>query len=284
MTTLGKILVIVNLVFSLVTGFLIIMVFSTRTNWKAGYDKLDKYYKVAQASNGAWAEEVNRVKNTYDAEIKRLNGELAKSNQQITQITQAADAAQKAHAAELEKYKVASLSTQSATAELEHRRNEVRAMQGVIAQRDQLLLQVQGEKEKLRQDTIRANLAARNSHQRTKELMETIERLTQDNERLKLGGTVAGNERRPPEDIKGIVTDMDPKSGLVTISLGSDNGLDKGMKLNVYRLSPRPLYLGEIRIVNVNHHEAVGRPVSMQRSAQFPIEKGDTVASNIVTR
>ena len=44
MTTLGKILVIVNFVFTLVTGALIIMVFSVRTNWQSAYDRLNKYY------------------------------------------------------------------------------------------------------------------------------------------------------------------------------------------------------------------------------------------------
>ena len=37
MNTLGKILVFVNLIFSVVTGALIVMVFITRTQWEKGY-------------------------------------------------------------------------------------------------------------------------------------------------------------------------------------------------------------------------------------------------------
>ena len=40
MTVLGKILVFVNLVFSLVTAGLIVMVFTTRTNWNDAFKKL----------------------------------------------------------------------------------------------------------------------------------------------------------------------------------------------------------------------------------------------------
>ena len=57
MTTLGKILVIVNFVFTLVTGALIIMVFAVRTNWKHSYDTVNKYYEVSKAISQTLAEE-----------------------------------------------------------------------------------------------------------------------------------------------------------------------------------------------------------------------------------
>ena len=50
MTNIGKILVIINFVFSLLTGFLILMVFQLSTNWEASYKKLKGYYDVSQAN------------------------------------------------------------------------------------------------------------------------------------------------------------------------------------------------------------------------------------------
>ena len=75
MGVLGKILVFVNLVFSLLTAGLIIVVFTTRSNWKDAYDKQSKNMAIvqasAQASETAAAEQV-RLK---DSEVQKLKGE-----------------------------------------------------------------------------------------------------------------------------------------------------------------------------------------------------------------
>src|SRR5947209_2450018 len=46
---------------------------------------------------------------------------------------------------------------------------------------------------------------------------------------------------------------------LVSISIGSDSGLAKDQTLEVYRLKPLPLYVGQIRLVDVRAKEAVGK-------------------------
>ena len=50
MGVLGKILVFVNLVFSLLTAGLIIVVFTTRTNWREAYNKIDTNIRIVQAA------------------------------------------------------------------------------------------------------------------------------------------------------------------------------------------------------------------------------------------
>src|SRR5205085_2667341 len=49
MTVVGKILVFVNLIFSLLTAGLIIMVYTTRTNWHDANTKLQSAMQVTQA-------------------------------------------------------------------------------------------------------------------------------------------------------------------------------------------------------------------------------------------
>src|SRR5258708_38018323 len=83
-----------------------------------------------------------------------------------------------------------------------------------------------------------------------------------------------------PEATEGIRKTSEAKSGLATVSIGSDAGFSKGTSLYLYRLSPKPLFLGELKIVEVNHHEAVGRPVMAQRGGQ--LQPGDIVASQIM--
>ena len=53
MTVLGKILVFINLVFSLAVVGLIVTVFMTRTNWRNGYEEINKEYKISEASRQA---------------------------------------------------------------------------------------------------------------------------------------------------------------------------------------------------------------------------------------
>jgi hypothetical protein len=63
----------------------------------------------------------------------------------------------------------------------------------------------------------------------------------------------------PPEHLEGTVQQVDLKNGLAVITPGSDAGIVKGAKLAVYRLEPRPDYLGDIEILRVEPHQAVGK-------------------------
>jgi hypothetical protein len=85
-------------------------------------------------------------------------------------------------------------------------------------------------------------------------------------------------DKNPPkEGIEGEVKEVDP-SGLLTISVGSDAGLEKGHTLEVFRLQPAAKYLGTVRVVDVSADKAVVKFVAKPLA---PPEKGDKVASKI---
>jgi hypothetical protein len=91
----------------------------------------------------------------------------------------------------------------------------------------------------------------------------------------------AASAKNPPaENVEGLIKQIDAKSGLVTITLGSDAGLAKGHTLEVFRLSPAPKYLGTIRIVEVTATQAVGRPTERTAALQL----GDRVASQLLKK
>src|ERR1700722_7094718 len=73
MTTLGKILAIVNLVLSLVVGAFIIMSYVARTNWHEAYNRVNDQLKVAQADALSYKEETAEAQKV----ITTLNGEVA---------------------------------------------------------------------------------------------------------------------------------------------------------------------------------------------------------------
>ena len=102
------------------------------------------------------------------------------------------------------------------------------------------------------------------------------------------GTTVVRNpnaKNPPPVFVKGTVTRTERDKGLVEVSIGSDDGLNEDHTLEVYRLKPKPEYLGTIKILDAHHHKAVGRlmktPAGVRHS---PIVKGDEVASKIMSR
>ena len=61
MTTLGKILIFFVLLFSVLVGYLVIMDFTARTHWAAGFEDLQKKYTVSEASNRAYQEENQKL-------------------------------------------------------------------------------------------------------------------------------------------------------------------------------------------------------------------------------
>lgn len=284
MTALGKILVVVNFVFTLVTGALILLVFSVRTNWKTSYDRLSNYYQVSQANVRTQAEEVKLTKSKAQEDADKLNGQIAK----LTNDNKRLDDNNKTLTAtiikERENAANAGRATGTSTAELLRLRDELKEANEKVTAREKQMLELVLKNKDLLDKAVRNEIAARSSNERAQRLVEQLESTSRDLERIKAGPSTTASgaviRRPPPEDVEGVIMDTDPKSGLVTVSIGSDAGITKGNTLEVYRLKPEPKYLGTIRILEVNAHEAVGRPTAAQKAGM--LQKGDRVASSIL--
>jgi hypothetical protein len=80
---------------------------------------------------------------------------------------------------------------------------------------------------------------------------------------------------RPGVDrIEGKVTDV--SDGLLKLNIGSDAGLVKGQVLDVFRLEPKPLYLGKVKVVSVEPKEAVAQLIGAPKEM---IKVGDQVTN-----
>src|SRR5258708_1690603 len=104
MGVMGKILVFVNLVFSLLTAGLIIVVFSTRTNWREANNKLSANLEVVRASamaDVAAAEDRVRQKDAQyqalDREKKAAEAAKAKTDEELKKAKDDLVALEKAH-------------------------------------------------------------------------------------------------------------------------------------------------------------------------------------------
>jgi hypothetical protein len=83
----------------------------------------------------------------------------------------------------------------------------------------------------------------------------------------------------PPVNVKGDVIEVDASSGWMTVNLGSEDGLAKEHTLEVYRLKPRPTYVGMLLIYEARPHDAVGKLTGPGSRGRAQI--GDIVASEL---
>ncbi len=81
----------------------------------------------------------------------------------------------------------------------------------------------------------------------------------------------------------GEVKRIDSTNREMEITIGSDDGLVVGHELYLYRVSPRPEYLGKVIIVTVDPDQAVARVVGKTYMGK-KIKEGDIVSSTVKPR
>jgi hypothetical protein len=287
MTVVGKILVFVNLLFSLVVGGLIIMIFVAQTKWKENSEKWQKSYVAADRDSQQSREELVETRRTMDKTIAELTAKFTKAEGDLKIVEKSASEATAALKAEKLRYnhsfdpplvasKVQVESAAGAVSNIEKQMQELTARNITLVK----------DNADLRAQAVTAQIDARSALRRAQEVEEKFQELAKENVRIKSigsGGTTSPGSRvlaknPPPENVEGIITRSDTGSGLVVISIGSDSGLEKGHTLEVFRLNPNK-YLGTIQIMDVRPHEAVGKPTTRMLG---PIQQGDRVAAKIL--
>ena len=287
MTTLGKILVFVNLVLALFIGALIVSTYIGRTDWQRAYNEVLKDRDVAKANAQAALGERDQTQAKVDQlakDVQAARADIDKANRDAEDRVQREKAQ-----TELAKMQINQL-TANLTAskqELQASQSEKSYLRDRVAAVDKELnasnLRVQ-ESDNARVD---AEINLRRTQERNERLLAENERVNKDLRTAKNAGVNAavatnGTARRPPaEDVEGVVKATDAQTGYITISIGSDSGLSKGDTLEVYRLRPDPAYLGIVEVIAVRADQAVAKPASRVRSV---IQVGDRVSSNVVTK
>jgi hypothetical protein len=92
---------------------------------------------------------------------------------------------------------------------------------------------------------------------------------------------IKGLESPPP--VMGEIKRVDPTNRIFEITIGSDDGLVVGHELHLFRLSPRPEYLGKVKIQSVDPDQAVVKVVGNTYQGK-KVREGDIVSSTIKPR
>jgi hypothetical protein len=290
MNTVGKTLVILNLIFALLTGGFLVIDFATRTNWKNAYEQQQRELLVASGNVNA----TNKITATQVTEASRAIAKVEELKQQLAGAEEEYKA--KLNEAALEKdlatNKIKEFELVAEKFKLENvaLKDEVKALVATIAKREQYIAGVQEESRKLRTEAINSETKAKSMQDRNESLLSQYQAALAKLAKAEAGGGAEPGQVRdpnqanpPPTKVTGKIKTVDSENkGLVTITIGSDDGLQRNHTLEVYRMTPTPQYLGMIRIVETEHHQAIGRLMpSSVAGARGQLREGDIVASSL---
>ncbi len=172
--------------------------------------------------------------------------------------------------------------------EVKKRQEDVAQLRETLKKETELNTTLVKDNAKFRDDAISAAIEKRRALDMNKRLEGQLQEMAKDMARVRSsgGGTTtarAGAMNPPPDSVEGLVKNADQRSGLMTITIGSDAGLVKGNTLYLFRLNTaaptQSRYLGAVRVLEADHTEAVVQPVGTLRGAP---QVGDRVASRIL--
>lgn len=285
MTTVGKILVVLHLVLSILFMAFAGAVFTAQKNWR----------NVATTQTAALAKATQKQKDQQAEFEKERTDTAAKLAAQVNQIAQltgektalgnqvtALDADNKRLNVALD-----GVRDQSAlsTTEADERKKEAdlqREKNAVLYQtREELIAGLQkASDEKFAMDLQLQQLTEK--HERMLADMATMKRYL-SSKNLATDPKLMQAQVTPPPPLDGLITDYrkDPKGGMeyVEISLGSDEKLNVGHKLTAF--STEGKYLGQIRLTQVYPDKAAGIVVKEEKAKNVTIKKGDHVTTKL---
>ena len=278
MTAVGKILVFMNLLFSVAVAALIVVVFTTRTNWKNEYEKVKNVSLVAEAA-------YKTEKLSHENDIKSRESQIKSLAIENATIIGERDQAR------LETVEVKKQVKDEQNEKTSSGTNHAALVKEVTALKDERtvltaeaaalrveVLRVQKDRDDQRLIGINNKIESDAQTAKARRLLERVEELertvtVQQNRLNSLGasGSTGGTTSLlnapatpAPRDVRGTVRAVSADtSGLTVINLGSDSGLSIGNKLEVYLIDAQnpknSIYLGELVISRTEPKQAVGR-------------------------
>ena len=293
MNVMGKILVILNLVFAVVVGGLIVVTFATRTKWAEAHKKLQEDMQVAERNVSV----VPGTLASQEAKIRALTQELANARQEAIDRHEEIKAKEAAHKLAIMaadgRAKDSDLAREKLAAENERFQKENQSLLGFLKLRDEEIVKQQALIVKFRNSAVTEESARKATEARLEQALARNAELTNALAKASApgGGTTAtttssngltrGKANPPSVYVEGKIESIhDEDRELVQINVGSDKGLSKNQTLEVFRVESK-LYLGLLRIVDVQPHHAVGRLERINAANRTPLRVGDTVASSL---
>lgn len=285
MTTVGKILVVLHLMLSILFMAFAGAVYTAQKNWRTVATKTAADLTAANKKYADFQTEIEKER----TETKTKHGELTN---QITQLTGDKTSLENLKTAlDADNKRLTSLldglrdQTALSTTEADERKKEADLQREKVSvlykTREELITSLQkASDEKFGLDLQLQQVNEK--HERMLVDMATMKRFL-SSKNLTTDPKLMLAQVTPPPPLDGLITDYrkEAKGGLETveISLGSDEKLNIGHKLTAY--SSEGKYLGQIRLTQVYPDKAVGIVVKDEKAKNVTIKKGDHVTTKL---
>ncbi len=288
MSFVGKILVVVQLVLSVLFMALAGAVFSVHTNWKTKHDTQVAIVKGAEKSVADKQAELDSVKQTTQKSIDDNKAELGRLSEQVLNQTTELEALKKKNNEDQQE-----LQTQTALAETKAKEADYRIKEAEEQRTANRALQIAldelaAKSRQLEDDKFGLQVEFDN----LKDLYSNaLVKMAYGDKQLRLLGVEtdprkAAKAAEPAPPVDGLVSvvksDRTNRPKYVELSIGSDDGLLKGHVLDVMRSGvdgKDPQYLGKVRIISIDPDSAVGEVIESAKNGI--IEVGDNVTTKL---
>ncbi len=281
MTRVGQILVILITCFALLFMGFAVTVFATRTNWREKYVKKDDDLK-----------ELTKKKLALEQNLKTLSEDMTREIDNHKKEREAAQAQikdqQKNYNELLENWKQArgdaakyAVQVGNYAEETKKRREEVFLLRDQLAKTREQKEEAQKIQFQTQQDHIVLKGSYETLEARAKQLESRQAELVNILESKGLSTDPRDHSDLViiPPHVEGVILEVDPLGKFVKISIGSDDGLRKLHRLQVYRVKPQGKFVATIEVTEVDPDQAVARILSQFK--QGNIQEGDLVATRI---
>jgi hypothetical protein len=289
MNLIGKILTFLIFILSIIFMTLVLAVYATHKNWRDAVLTPQEQVTATKPLGLKYILEDEKAKNKkLNDDLERLTQEKAKEldakvqaltklenenslmNDQIKELQQSVNKYETAERTTVAALKVTQEESAKFRGEVEGLRSEAEKAQSdrdahfreVVRMTDEMHQLINDMTElKNRNTTLSADLAKAREVLRHNDLTENTD----------ISGT--------PPRVDGLV-EVVQGGGLVEISIGSDSGIQKGHKLDLYRVgSAGNKYVGRVEVLKTSPDKAVCKIIpSFQQSE---VQKGDRVASKL---
>lgn len=287
MTSVGKLLVVLQLILSISFVVFSGAVYTTHKTWRQKADAAEAKAAKAQSDMNAALNELNTKQAAADQKVAEAEGQVVQLQGQLQNAQAAVQAAEQKNN-QLEQELQTSMSLASAKSREAQFRREQAVEQSARNNELHDKLESNAAAARATQDELFAK--SLEAEQLTTRYEDAISELADMRTVLVANNISADIETirakdEPPPPIDGLIVDTArDKTGsvyMVEISIGSDDGIRAGHELSVVRPAElnqgRAKYLGVIKIVNVDNDSAVGRVIDNLGI----IEKGDNVTSKL---
>lgn len=290
MTPVGKILVFLNLVFSLAVGAFVVMIYVARAHWVEEFKKLEARNTVLVADARTYQSELTKAQADASAQIAKKDAELKNAQQDLDAANRVVAQLRKDIGEAQTKSQHETALSSIYTSEVGKRQEDVGQLRATLQRERQNNNDLVKQNTELRDQATIAQIGERTALERASRVERELQQMAKDNARMRANGastTTArtGSKNPPPESVEGLVKTTDSRDGVVlmTLTIGSDAGLAKGHTLELFRVNratpSQSKYLGTVRILEAEAHQSVAQPIGRLAS---PPQRGDTVASRIV--